>query len=268
MASSIESVADNKARGNYASVNGLRMYYEIHGAGAPLVLLHGGVGGLEMFGPNLAAFAETRKVIAVDLQGHGRTADIDRPLRYEFMADDIAALIEHLGLERADVVGYSLGGGVALQTAIRHPEAVRKLVVISAPAKRDGFYADVLANMAQVGPEVGAHMVHSPLYQLYPGVDWGRLFGKLGELLRQDYDWTEQVAAIAAPMMIMFADADSIRPSHIVEFFALLGGGQRDAGLDGSARPTARLAILPGHSHYDMLSTVEVASAVAPFLGT
>src|SRR4030095_10493075 len=135
------------AKGNYATVNGLKMYYEIHGAGKPLILLHGGLGAIEMFGPNLPVLAKRRQVIAVDLQGHGRTADIDRPIRLELMADDIAALIKHLGLERADVMGYSMGGGVALRTAIQHPELVRKLVAISIPFKRSGWYPENLANM-------------------------------------------------------------------------------------------------------------------------
>jgi pimeloyl-ACP methyl ester carboxylesterase len=138
--STIDSNATNKdVKGGYVSVNDLKMYYEIHGTGELLVLLHGGVGGIEMFGPNLPALSATRQAVGVDLQAHGRTADIDRPLSYELMADDVAALIKHLGIERADVMGYSLGGGVALQTAIRHPEMVRKLVVVSTPFKRDGW---------------------------------------------------------------------------------------------------------------------------------
>ena len=254
------------AEGNYAFVNGLNVYYEVHGTGEPLILLHGGVGGNEMFGPNLPALAETRRVIAVNLQAHGRTADIDRPLRFEHMADDLAALLAHLQLERADVLGYSLGAGVALQTAIRHPEAVRKLVVVCEPCKRDGWYPEVLASMDQMGPAIGEGMRHSPLAALYPNVNWATLFTKLGDLLRQDYDWSAGVAAIRAPVMLVFADADSVRPAHVVEFFGLLGGGQRDAGLDGSARPTARLAILPGLTHYTILSTTAVAEAVRPFL--
>src|SRR5438132_13335238 len=143
-------MAKNKdAKDSYASVNGLNMYYEIHGSGEPLILLHGGVGAIEMFGEVLPLLAEGRQVIAVDLQAHGRTADIDRPLSYEQMADDIAALIKHLGFAKADVMGYSLGGGVALQTALRHPEVVRKLVVVSTPVRRDGWYPEILAGRAQ-----------------------------------------------------------------------------------------------------------------------
>jgi pimeloyl-ACP methyl ester carboxylesterase len=129
----------NENTGKYAAVNGLDLYYEIHGEGEPMILLHGGVGAIEMFGEVLPLLAEGRRVIAVDLQAHGRTADIDRPMTFEAMADDVAALIEHLGLGEADVMGYSLGGGVALRTAIQHAEAVRKLVLVSTPFRRDGW---------------------------------------------------------------------------------------------------------------------------------
>jgi pimeloyl-ACP methyl ester carboxylesterase len=200
---------------NYAQVNDLNMYYEIHGEGEPLVLLHGGVGASEMFGANLPEFAKTRQVIAVHLQGHGRTLDIDRPLRYESMADDIAALVEHLGFEKADLMGYSMGGGVALQTVIRHPEVVGKLVVVSEPIKRDGWYPEVLASFEQMAPnaaQIAEGMEQSPLNELYPGADWETLFTKMGDMESRDYDWTEEVAAITSPTMIVFADADAVRP--------------------------------------------------------
>lgn len=251
----------------YAPVNGLKLYYEIHGTGEPLILLHGGVVGITMFGPNLAALSQKRRVIAVELQGHdGHTADIDRPLTYEAMADDIAAVMKFLGIEQADVMGYSLGGGVALQTAIRHPESVPKLVVVSAAFKRDGWYPEVLAVMAQMGPVAAEQMKQSPLYKLYPNVNWAVLFTKLGDLLRKDYDWSKQVAAIKAPTMIVFADADAVRPAHVIEFFGLLGGGQKDAGLDGSGRPANQLAILPGLTHYNTSSAPVLTTVVAPFL--
>ena len=249
----------------YAPVNGLNLYYEVHGTGEPLILLHGGVGGIGMFGPNLPALSAQRQLIAVELQGHGRTADIERPLSYEAMADDIGALITHLGIESSDVMGYSLGGGVALQTAIRHGELVRKLVVVSQPFRRDGWYPEVLAGMAQMGPGPAESMKQSPLSQLYPDVNWARLFTKLADLLKKDYDWSRQVAAIKAPTMLVFADADAVRPAHMVEFFGLLGGGHKDAGLDGPGRPAAQLAILPGLTHYNIGSSPSLA-AVIPFL--
>jgi pimeloyl-ACP methyl ester carboxylesterase len=254
--------------GEYAPVNGLLLYYEIHGTGEPLVLLHGGVGASEMFSPNLSGLSATRKLIAVHLQAHGHTTDINRPLQFEAMADDIAGLLKHLKLEHADILGYSLGGGVALQTAIRHPDAVRKLVLISTPFKQQGFYPDVLANMAQMGPDAAKFMNQSPLYQLYPAVDWAALFKKLGNLLRQDYDWSMGVAAMKMPVMIVYADADAIYPAHVIEFYRMLGGGQRDAGLDGSARATARLAILPGMTHYDVLTFPGLPDMLTSFLDT
>lgn len=250
----------------HASVNGLDLYYEIRGAGEPLILLHGGVVGIIMFGPNLQALSAGRRLIAVELQGHGRTPDIDRPLSYEAMADDVAALMRHLDITRADVMGLSLGGGVALQTAFRHPELVRRLVIVAAPCRRDGWYPEVRAEFDRMGPASGEVMKQSPLAQLYPNVDWLALFGKIGELQRRDYDWSADVRAIASPTMLVFADADAVQPAHIVEFFGLLGGGQRDAGLDGSGRPVARLAVLPGLTHYTIGADPAVATAVIPFL--
>jgi pimeloyl-ACP methyl ester carboxylesterase len=262
---------DGKTGGNYAEVNGIRLYYEVHGAGEPLVLLHGGLGAVEMFGEVLPLLAEGRQVVAVDLQAHGRTADIDRPLGYEAMADDVAALIEHLGFERADVMGYSLGGGAALQTVIRHPAAVRKLVVVSTPFKRDGWYPEVLAGMGQMGPEAAEPMKATPMYALYSSVaprpdHWPVLLTKLGALLSKDYDWSGDVAAMGMPTLIVVGDADSVRTSHAVEFFELLGGGKQDAGWDGSGMPASRLAILPARTHHDIFSSPALASAVAPFL--
>lgn len=262
---------NDDARGGYAEVNGLELYYEIHGSGEPLVLLHGGGGAIEMFGGVLSLLAEGRRVIAVDLQAHGRTADIARPMSFESMADDIGALIEHLGFERSDVMGYSLGGGVALQTAIRHPEVVRKLVVVSTPFARDGWYPEVLTGMGQMGPEAAEPMKQTPMYQLYSSIapkpeDWPVLLTKLGQLLGQDYDWSEQVAAIEAPTMIVVGDADSVRTSHAVRFFELLGGGRADAGWDGSGMSNARLAVLPATTHYDVFSSPTLAATVTPFL--
>src|SRR5215211_1139492 len=233
------------------------MYYEIHGAGRPLILLHGGVGAIEVFGEVLPLLAEGRQVIAVDLQAHGRTADIDRPLSFELMADDIAALIRYLEIEKADLMGYSLGGGVALQAAIWHPEVMRKLVVVSTPFRRDGWYPEILAGMGQMGPEAAEPMKQT---------DWPVLLTKLGRLLGQDYDWSKDVAAMEAPAMIVVGDADSVRTAHALEFFELLGGGKADGGWDGSGMSNARLAILPATTHYDISFSPTLASTVTPFL--
>jgi pimeloyl-ACP methyl ester carboxylesterase len=258
-----------QASSDYASVNGLQLYYELHGRASakPLVILHGGVGGIAMFGPNLPVLAERRRVIAVELQGHGRTVDIDRPLRYEYMADDIAGLLAVLRIDRADLMGYSLGAGVALQTVIRHPAVVDRLVLVSRQFKSSGTYPEIQAAFEHMGPETGAMMTRSPLATMYPRVNWATLFAKVGDMERAKYDWSADVAKITAPTMLVYADADSITPEHIVDFWRLLGGGQRDAGLDGSGRPAGRrLAVVPGTTHYDILATDLVARLVLPFL--
>jgi pimeloyl-ACP methyl ester carboxylesterase len=250
----------------YASVNGLKMYYEVHGQGDPMVLIHGGVVGIATFGPNVDALAKGRKVIAVELQGHGHTADIDRPFSFEAMADDVFGLMKQLNIPKADIVGYSLGGGVALQTAIRHPGAVRKLVVVSAPCKRQGMYPDVIALMEKMGPEAGEMVKNSPLGKMYPGVNWATLFTKLGRMLSVDYDWSKETAAIKAPTLLVFADADAVHPEHIVELYKLLGGGQGDAGQDGTHRSANQLAILPAQTHYTIATAPAMAATVASFL--
>ena len=257
--------------GAYAEVNGIRLYYEDHGTGRPLVLLHGGLGAIEMFGANLPTIAAGRRLIAVDLQGHGRTADIDRPLDVRHMADDVAALIRHLALPRADVMGYSLGGGVALLTAIRHPEVVDRLVVVSTPFRRDGFYPDILRQQGFVSAAAVEMMKQTPMYQLYAAIaprpeDFGRLLDKIGEAMKVDFDFAEQIRAITAPTLVVAGDADIFPPAHAVEMFGLLGGGQRDPGWDGSGRPASQLAILPGRSHYDIFAHPEAAAVATRFL--
>ncbi|MFO0747810.1 MAG: alpha/beta hydrolase [Myxococcota bacterium] len=255
----------------YADVDGLHLYYEVHGTGAPLVLIHGAFGATGMFGPNLDLLGAHRQVIAVDMQAHGRTADIDRPLSVEAMADDVAALIASLGFEAADVMGYSMGGLVAMQTAFRHPERVRRLIVVSSPFARSGWYPEMVAGMDQMGPAAAEPMKQSPMYAMYAAVaprpdDWPRLVTKLGLAVKLDYDWSQAVAALKQPTLLVVGDADGVRLAHAVEFFRLLGGGLHDAGWDGSARPASRLAILPGATHYDIFASPALAAAVEPFL--
>ena len=258
-------------KSGYAPLDGLKLYYEIHGVGAPLIVMHGGLGSIEMFGATLPALASGRQVIAVDLQAHGRTADIERPLSLDAMAEDIAALLKYLQIEKPEVMGYSLGAGVALRLTVNHPGVVRKLVVVSTPYKRDGWYPEVRAAMAQIGPELADQMRLSPLYQQYAKVaprpgDWPVLVTKVGKLVNTEYDWTPDVAAIKVPTMIVFGDADAVQPQHIVEFFQLLGGGKRDGGWDGSGISNARLAILPGVTHYNIAESAPLVPTVAPFL--
>ncbi len=262
-----------KGTGEYADVNGINLYYETHGSGRPLILLHGGLGSGEMFGPTLPALAADHQVIAVDLQGHGRTADIDRPIDIRLMADDIAALIDHLGLDKPDVMGFSLGGGVALMTAIRHPEVVRRLVVVSANIRRRAIYPDMLVQQGQVGPEAAEFLKDTPMYELYQRVaphpeDFPKLLGKMGESMAKDFDFTEEVRGLKVPTLIVAADADMAPPSHYIEVFALLDGGQRDGGWMGEARPKGghALAILPGLTHYNIALSPLLAAAATSFL--
>ena len=255
---------------NFADVNGQHIFYSVHGAGKPLVLLHGGISP-DSFGSNLAELATSRRVIAVHLQAHGRTPDTDRPLRSETLGDDVAALIGHLNLGKADVLGYSLGASVALQTAIRHPDVVDRLVLVAASMSRDGSYPEVVeafnqleANAAMIGPGVKA----SPLGQAYPDVDWTNLFRKVGDLVRRPFGWSADVAKVQARTLLVFADADSIRPEHMVEFWNALGGGQRDAGLDGSLRPVNQLAIVPDTTHYSLPVDPMLPEIVERFLAS
>ena len=257
--------------GDYAEINGLSMYYETHGSGEPLVLLHGGFGATGMFGGLLPALAARRRVVAVDLQGHGRTADVDRPLRIEHMADDVAALIGHLGFGAAGVMGYSLGGAVAMQAAIRHPEAVERLVVVSTPHKRSAWYPENLAGMDGMGAASAEPMKSTPMYELYSRIaprpeDWTNLWAKMGDMLRRDYDWSAQVAELVLPTMLVFGDADSVGPAQAAAFFGLLGGGRRDGSWDRSGMTPHQLAIIPGTTHYDIFSSPALAQAVVPFL--
>ncbi len=266
------SKADEPLSHKYARVNGLELYYEIHGTGEPLVLLHGGYGSTEMFSPIMGMLSERRRVIAVDLQGHGRTAITDRPMRYDTLADDIAELVKQLGYERVDLMGYSLGGLVALRTAIRHPEVVNRLVVVSAGFSRGGFYPEVREGMDRTGPEVVEWMKNTPMYQVYSRVaprpeDWPKFVANMGALLQTEFDWSKDISGLGKmPLLLVFADADVIRTSHTVEFFELLGGGKTDAGWDGSRRPSARLAILPGLTHYTIFSSPALASTVVSYL--
>jgi len=258
-------------KSGYAPVDGLKMYYEVHGTGEPLILLHGGLGSSDMFSEIMPLLSKKRQVIAVDLQAHGRTADINRPLSYKAMADDVAALIHSLNIEKADVMGYSVGGEVALRTAIQHPEVVKKLVIVSATFSRDGWYPEIVAGMTKMGADSAASMKQTPMYQLYAHTaprpeDWPVLHTKLGEMFRKDYDWSKDVPAIKAPTLLVFGDADAVRTAHAVEFFELLGGGKKDGGWDGSGVSNARLAILPGLTHYTIFSSPVLASTITPFL--
>jgi len=255
---------------NFADVNGQHIFYDVHGAGKPLILLHGGVTP-DSFGSNLAELARARQVIAVHLQAHGRTPDTDRPLRCESLGDDVAALIGYLNLGRADVMGYSLGASVALQTAIRHPDVVDRLVLVAARMRQDGAYPEVVAAFNQLEANaamIGGGVKATPLGQAYPDVDWTNLFRKVGDLTKRPFDWSADVAKVQARTLLVFADADCIRPEHMVEFWKALGGGQRDAGLDGSLRPANQFAIVPNATHHTLVVDPLLPQIVERFLAT
>ena len=254
-----------------ASVNGIRLAYQTFGKGKPLILLHGGFGSVEMFGDNVDRLAAHRQVIGVDLQSHGRSPSSDRPMRFETMAEDIAALITHLDLGEADLMGFSLGGAVALRTAIQHPEVVDRLVLVSTPFRRSGWHPEMTAAMTAMGPEFAEPMKQSPMYAAYRQIapkveDWQLLVNQVTELLKVEYDWSDSIPSLVMPVMIVAGDADGLPPAHAVEFFGLLGGGLRDAGFDRAGMTPHRLAILPGVTHYDINVAPALADAVIPFL--
>jgi len=257
--------------GAYADVNGINLYYETRGTGQPLVLLHGGFGSVEMFGPNVELLAAGRRVVGVDLQSHGRSPATDRPMRFETMADDVADLIRSLGFEQAAIMGFSLGGAVGLRTAIQHPEVVERLVLVSTVFKRQGWYPEMTAGMDAMGPAFAQQLMQSPMYQAYQQIaprveDWPVLVRQVSEVVKIEYDWSIEVRGLSMPVMLVIGDADGIPPSHAVEFFGLLGGGQHDAGWDRSGMTQHRLAILPGVTHYDINEVPALSAAVIPFL--
>ena len=269
----LDWTTETMGAGEYADVNGLHMYYETHGGGRPLILLHGGLGSSEMFGPILPALAADHQVIAPDLQGHGRTADIDRPIDMRLMADDVAALIDDLGLEKPDVIGYSLGGGVAFFLASKYPDKIGKLVIVSAHIRRDAIPAEMLAQQGQVSAAAAEFMKDTPMYQLYQKVapepeNFGRLLDKVGASMAKDFDLTEEFRGLQVPTLIVAADADMAPPSHYVEMFKLLDGGLRDGGWMGEGRPKGghALAILPGLTHYSIFSSPLFAAVALAFL--
>lgn len=252
----------------YAPVNGLQMYYEIHGTGAPLVLLHGALSGIETsFGQVLPALAKGRQVIAVEFQAHGRTADVDRPLTVDQLAEDTAALLRHLGIDQADLFGYSLGAAVALQVALSHPDLVRKVAFASLSYKLDGLHPGLLDGIANLQPE---HLAGSPFQLEYASIapnqdDWPKLVEKVKHLDANLPEWTaDQVRSVQAPMLIMIGDSDIVRPEHAVEIFRLVGGGV--AG-DNVGLPRSQLAVLPGTTHITLAYRGDwVASMVEAFL--
>jgi pimeloyl-ACP methyl ester carboxylesterase len=253
------------------AANGVNYYYELHGKGEPLLLLHGGLGSIDMFRPLLPALSKSRRVIAVDLHGHGRSELGERPISLIDMGDDMALILKQLGVGQVDVLGYSLGGGVAFRLAVQHPAMVRRLALVSAGFAQDGFYPEMLPMQAQVGAAMAEHMKDTPMYKSYMAVapkpqDFPRLLDRMGELMRKPYDWSEDVKKLQMPVMLVYGDSDMYRPEHIVRFYQLLGGGLRDAGWQREHMSRNRLAILPDQTHYDMFLAPALVPTVLPFL--
>ena len=249
----------------YAPVNGLNMYYEIHGTGEPLIVLHGAYMTVELMGDLVSALAESRRAIAVEFQGHGHTADTDRPFSYERFADDTAALLEHLGIDRADVYGYSLGGGVALQLGLRHPDRVGKLVLASASSSSDGLYPEVVGGIENITPELFDSTPWRSAYDRTASDPsaFPTLVEKLKQLDMTPFDWP--IDDLAAPALILIGDSDGTRLEHAVEMFRRLGGGI--FGDVAPELPNSQLAILPGTTHVGMLERTDwISRMVTRFL--
>jgi pimeloyl-ACP methyl ester carboxylesterase len=265
-----EPVAKPDSSG-YVAANGVDYWFEIRGKGEPLLLLHGGLFSTELFGPVLTKLAESRRVIGVDLQGHGHTA-LGRPtINPVDIGRDLGVVIQKLGLRQVDVMGYSVGGGVGMQLAFQNPALVRRLVLVSAPYAQDGFFAEMLPQQAAVSSAMAEQMKETPMYKTYAAIaprpqDFPRLLDAMGAYMRAPYNWSESVKKLTMPVMLAYGDADMIRPEHIVEFYKLLGGGLKDAGWTREHMSQNRLAILPNLTHYEVGAAPILAATVLPFL--
>ena len=257
----------------YAPVNGVEMYWESHGTGGvPLILVHGGYGVTSVFDGLRSRLPAGRRVIAVELQGHGHTRDTGRPFTYQGFGDDLAGLIRHLDLGQADLLGVSLGGGASLRCAIQHPDVIRRLIIVSFPARRSAWFPEVRAAFDQMSSAGLPQMSQGPAYAQWamvaPDPDgFGTLMDQTGQLQRQDYDWSAEISALPMPVQLVFADEDSVPAAHAAEMFALLGGGVREPGWDGTFMHKHRLAILAGQTHYTMYDAPQLAGVVTDFLG-
>ena len=259
-----------QAKTGYAQVNGLKMYYEIHGTGKPVVLLHGAFNTINTaFAQLIPGLSRTRQVIAVELQGHGRTPDIDRPFSFESMADDVAALLKFLKTDSADIFGYSMGGGVAQQLAIRHPSLVRRLIITSSVYKYEGWTPQTRAILPMLTPEMfESTPIKTEYDKLAPDPKhWKEFINKMKKFVTATYDFgAEKIKAIRSPTLIITADGDGVSPEHAVEMYRLRGGGYM---MDFGPLPAAQLAIFPGTSHISvMMQTEWLLSMITPFLDT
>ena len=258
------------ATSGYVPVNGLDMYYEIHGDGSPLALLHGAMGTIDScFANLLPVLAATRQVVAIELQGHGHTADVDRPLSYRQLAADVAVVLEALGIETVDLVGYSLGGAVAMQLAMQHPGMARRVVFAGGTSyRRDGLYPEMLAEPEAAADDLTGSVWHQAYVRVAPDPGrWPDLVAKNGELDRAFAGWAdEDIQAMTTPMLLIIGDSDIVRPEHTMKMFRLLGGGVIG---DLAGLPASQLAVLPGTSHVGLLDRVDwLQSMILEIWGT
>ena len=255
----------------YAPVNGVEIYYEVHGQGAPIILLHGGLMSASGFAPIIETMAETHQVIGIDLQGHGHTSPFERPMSFEAMAADVAGVIEYLQLEDPAVLGYSLGATTALRLALDRPELVGKLILVSSPYAFEGWHTYNSEGMRSMTGEMAAGMMGTPLYNAYAAEqpdaekNFPILLDKVGDMMRKGFDYSAEIGNLKMPTMLVYADWDAVKTSHSARFFELLGGGLNDAGWDGSGMNQNRLAIIPGLTHYTMI-TPQLAEIALGFI--
>ena len=266
----MQTATPKPVKTGHAAVNGVNYYYAVYGTGEPLLLLHGGLGQIEMFGPNLAKLAQSRQVIGVDLQGHGRTELGDREFSLVNMGNDMAGVLKKLGYDKVDVLGYSMGGGVAFQFAAQHPEMVRRLTLVSTPYSQDGFYPEMLPQQAAVGAAMAGQMKETPMYKSYVAIaphpeEFPKLLDAMGAYMRKSYDWSADVKKLTMPVMLIYGDSDMFRPEHEVRFYQLLGGGLKDAGWQREHMSQNRLAILPNLTHYEMGLAPQLVETALPF---
>src|SRR6516164_2267930 len=252
------AVAQAKPTTGYAPVNGLKIYYEVHGSGDPVVLLHGAFMTISSETEWIAKLAKTRKVIAVEMQGHGRTADISRPMSAANFADDVASLLDYLKIPRADVIGYSMGGGVAMQCAIRHPDKVRKVVVISSMFRRDGAVKEAVDAIPKLtADDFKGSPIEAEYKKLSPTPDeFPNFVKRLLAAASKGHDISaDKLKATKAPMFFIHGDADGVRLEHVAEMFRLKGGGIHG---DMKPRSASRLAILPNTTHVTLMQRMAV----------
>jgi pimeloyl-ACP methyl ester carboxylesterase len=269
----VAHAATPTSTGYAPAAEGLQVYYAIYGSGDPIVVMAGGFGDVTSMMQTIEPLSRERQVIGIELEGHGHTALRKTPMSHARNGDDVAAVLRHLKIAKADVAGYSHGGDAAIRMAIQHPAMVRNLIVISTAAERDGWYPEVLKGMSAVSAAQAEAMKQSPLYKEWwapvaPHPEqWPQVVDRMGELMRKDYDWRAEISKLPMPVLLLFADHDAVSMRHIAEFYALFGGGVRDAGWEGTPKfSRARLAIVPGYTHYNFGMGPDVARVIEAFL--